>query len=51
MEGKLDINTDSTVDIEGVLHSAETDMPAAIDAELLAGTEIYILATDISVTN
>lgn len=48
-EGKLDINRGSSVNIEGIVLSAETGIPNGVVAELPSGTKTFIHAKKIKV--
>lgn len=50
-EGQLDINAGSMVDIDGVVRSASDPLPDGITATLPAGTERYIHATEIDMSD
>lgn len=46
-EGEYDINPGSTVNLSGEVRAADSELPIGVDAQIPAGTEQYIYATDI----
>ncbi|RDC60995.1 hypothetical protein HME9302_02212 [Alteripontixanthobacter maritimus] len=46
-EGRFDINAGSIVDIEGTVRSASDALPTGVTADIPAGTEKYIYATEL----
>ncbi|QNE05953.1 hypothetical protein [Croceicoccus marinus] len=50
-EGEFDINVGSLVNLDGTVMSASEALPAGVMAEIPAGTESYIYATDIEMVS
>lgn len=50
-EGEFDINVGSLVNLDGTMMSASEALPAGVMAEIPAGTESYIYATDIEMVS
>ncbi len=49
MEGKVDVNPGSRVDIDGVVRAASEPLPSGANVQLPAGATAYVFATDINV--